>query len=77
LKKLALSIVLSFFFSLTLTSFNTPDGSEKMELEAKVCSHWVEVNPGCDNIFWLCADNYDSAQELVDAAEDFSEGRCE
>jgi len=69
-----------FLYALLLLSFSSTtantDNSPK-EINPKVCSHWVEVNPGCENIFWLCTDNYDDIYELVQAAEFFSQARCD
>lgn len=67
----------SLFFGLTflLASFGGTT-NEKTVAEEFVCSNWVEVDPGCDNHFWLCTDNYDNSQELIDDAVYFSNGRC-
>lgn len=68
----------SLFLGLTflLASFSGTTDVKETTTEEFVCSNWVEVDPGCDNHFWLCTDSYGSTNELIADAIYFSNGRC-
>jgi len=67
---------------LSLTFFFAVFSGSSNDIEAKtisfelVCSNWVEVDPGCDNHFWLCTDSYEDVEDLMADVLYFSDGRC-
>ena len=68
----------SLFLGLTFlfASFSgTTDVKETTATTEFVCSNWVEVDPGCDNHFWLCTDGQ-TTEEVLEDAWYFSNGRC-
>jgi hypothetical protein len=67
-------LILSFIFTI---AFGSGETNTDNVVDDFVCSNWVEVDPGCDNHFWLCTDNYSNTFELIDAAVYFSNGRCD
>jgi len=67
-------LLVSTFFITSLFGATNVDKVVKVSASL-ACSNWVEVDPGCDNNFWLCTDGQ-SLNELVADAIYFSNGRC-
>ncbi len=68
----------SLFLGLTflLASFSGTTDVKETVAEEFVCGNWVEVKTDCGNDFWLCSDQYEATEEMIDRAEYFAEIKC-
>ena len=52
------------------------ESKQKKSPLLKVCSNWVTVTSECGTKFYLCSDRYKTSEDLVEAADEISDIKC-
>lgn len=76
MKTFLLTVSLCFAFTLNANSV-AHENSNLTTLSFGVCENWVTVYNDCNETFYLCSDNYDSTEDLVEAAQYFTKIKCD